>query len=61
MRLQGVGGLACLENRKPRMAQSESNTHSCGEVMFIGIAIVFFIGFLAVLAYALCLTGVFDR
>jgi hypothetical protein len=30
-------------------------------MMFIGIAIVFFLGFLAVLGYALYLTGVFGR
>jgi hypothetical protein len=29
--------------------------------MFIGIAIVFFLGLLAVLGYALYLTGVFNR
>jgi hypothetical protein len=29
--------------------------------MFIGIAIVLFLGFLAVLGYSLYLTGVFDR
>jgi hypothetical protein len=29
--------------------------------MFMRIAIVFFLGFLAVLGYALYLTGVFDR
>jgi hypothetical protein len=29
--------------------------------MFIGIAIVLFLGFLAVLGYPLYLTGVFDR
>jgi len=50
-----------VENRKARRAGYETNTYSSGQMMVIGIAIAFILGFLAVLGYALYLTGVFDR